>query len=195
MVVADSNKRSADKLFQELKNSGANVISMGGQFSLEKDYQRLVQETVKAFGTIDVIILDKKTKEAGVWAKSYEVDIFGVFYRANPIADSLEEKKLKELDEPSEKVAQESAMKRFMDREQSEFKVGDSVIMRGLTKVEVMHLNGKKGTISSPSKEGYYRVKMEDGKSLDVRPGHLQQEARRVKALNINVLFLDSPEQ
>mmetsp|Transcript_20521 Transcript_20521/g.41349 ORF Transcript_20521/g.41349 Transcript_20521/m.41349 type:complete len:359 (-) Transcript_20521:7-1083(-) len=56
-----------------------------------------------------------------------------------------------------------------------EFKVGDTVEIQGLTKAEVLHLNGQKGTVSSPLKEGYYRVKLAGGKVLDVRPRHLRE--------------------
>mmetsp|Transcript_2511 Transcript_2511/g.4916 ORF Transcript_2511/g.4916 Transcript_2511/m.4916 type:complete len:227 (+) Transcript_2511:72-752(+) len=194
MVVADSNKRSADKVFQELKEKGANVVAMRGQFSLEKDYQRLIQETVKAFGTIDVVVLDKKTKKAGVWAKSHEVDVFGVLHRTKPVAHSLEEMKLKAIGETSEKVA-ESMMKSFADGSEIEFKVGDAVEIHGLTKAELTHHNGEKGTVSTPSKEGYCRVRMDNGKSLDIRSRNLKPEIRRVKTISIKVLFLGSPKQ
>lgn len=51
-----SSKDEADKVVQYISDNGGNAISVQGDISIEADVNRLLEETKKAFGTLDILV-------------------------------------------------------------------------------------------------------------------------------------------
>ena len=55
-VHYNSNAEAAAKIVEEITSSGGNAIAIGGDVTLEDDANRLVRETVDAFGGLDILV-------------------------------------------------------------------------------------------------------------------------------------------
>ncbi len=51
-----TSKAGADLVVNEIQTSGGTVISLQGDMSKQEDVEKLFDETLKAFGKIDVLI-------------------------------------------------------------------------------------------------------------------------------------------
>jgi glucose 1-dehydrogenase len=82
-----SHQEPAEKLAKEIQTKGGTAITLGGDVSQEADVTRLFDETVRAFGRIDVLVANSGIqKDAPVadmtlddWRAVIEVNLTGQF--------------------------------------------------------------------------------------------------------------------
>ncbi|MBW8358265.1 MAG: SDR family oxidoreductase [Weeksellaceae bacterium] len=89
VVVSDINVENGQKVVDEIKNSGGEAIFVKADSSSPEDNERLVAETVKAFGKLDVAVnnagIGGEINKAGDmsiegWKKVIDINLSGVFY-------------------------------------------------------------------------------------------------------------------
>ncbi len=81
------NKDAADAVVADIKDLGSNAIAIQADVADESDVQRLIEETVKHFGTIDVlvnnagIVFDIPILEKTIqhWERTLRVNLVGTF--------------------------------------------------------------------------------------------------------------------
>nr|MBF6610730.1 SDR family NAD(P)-dependent oxidoreductase [Chryseobacterium sp.] len=56
VVVSDINEENGNKVIEEIKNNGGEAFFIRADSSSPEDNQRLVEETVNAFGQLDVAV-------------------------------------------------------------------------------------------------------------------------------------------
>jgi NAD(P)-dependent dehydrogenase (short-subunit alcohol dehydrogenase family) len=88
VAVVDYNEDGARKTAEEIKNAGGEAIYVKADVSKEEDVKRFVEETVKAFGKLDIIFNnagiyvpgnaeEQKTED---WDRIIDVNLRGVFF-------------------------------------------------------------------------------------------------------------------
>lgn len=88
IVLAARNKEKLDKIVNELKEKGADVIAVKTDVSSEQDCRNLIEETVNHFKTIDILINNAgismralfKDVDLKVIRTLMEVNFFGTVY-------------------------------------------------------------------------------------------------------------------
>ena len=91
--VADLDRSAAERLADELAVAGARVIATIGDVSSAEDAQRMVAETVAAFGRLDVLVnnagiqptdwyFDLESMPIEVWDRILDVNLKGQFLMA-----------------------------------------------------------------------------------------------------------------
>lgn len=89
VVVSDINEENGNKVIEEIKNNGGEAFFIRADSSSPEDNQRLVEETVKAFGQLDVAVNNagiggeaNKTGDMSIegWKKVIDINLSGVFY-------------------------------------------------------------------------------------------------------------------
>ncbi|MFD0671033.1 SDR family NAD(P)-dependent oxidoreductase [Cohnella sp. GCM10027633] len=88
VVIANRSKDDAERLERELSASGANVAAIQTDVSKETDVKRLVEETVRRFGGIDIVvnnaaaIMPKYLEdfEEEEWDRIFNVNLKSVFF-------------------------------------------------------------------------------------------------------------------
>lgn len=82
------NKGAAQTIVDEIKQMGANAISIKADVSEENDVRRLFEETVQAFGTVDMLVnnvgvLEKQSKlidmSAERWQRIFHQNVLSCF--------------------------------------------------------------------------------------------------------------------
>lgn len=97
IVIADLNKEAADKAAQDLISKGFKALAVSVDVSKEADVQKMVDETVKKFGSVDILV-----NNAGIFpsnlvmqmsAKDFEkvigVNLEGVFLCVKKAAEQM----------------------------------------------------------------------------------------------------------
>src|SRR3954469_7165987 len=87
IVVADKNKANADAVAAECGNKGAQAIAVEVDVSRGADVKRMIDETVKKFGRLDVLVNNAGYGIAGsvldtdedAWEALMSVNVRGVF--------------------------------------------------------------------------------------------------------------------
>jgi NAD(P)-dependent dehydrogenase (short-subunit alcohol dehydrogenase family) len=84
VVIADIDDAAGQSLAAKIKQSGSEALFIHTDIASEDNAQRLIAETVKAFGTVDVLVNNAaafvlKGVEASVadWLKSLSVNVIG----------------------------------------------------------------------------------------------------------------------
>lgn len=89
VVVSDINEESGTEVVNEIKNSGGEALFVKADSSSAEDHKNLVDETVKAFGKLDIAVNNagiggevNKTADMSVegWKKVIDINLSGVFY-------------------------------------------------------------------------------------------------------------------
>lgn len=87
VVIANRNENDAARIIDELESQGANVLAVKTDVSKEEDVQRLMEQTIKRFGQIDIVvnnaaaIMPKFLEEFQVeeWDHIFNVNLKSVF--------------------------------------------------------------------------------------------------------------------
>ena len=93
VAVADLDRSAAERLASELAADGAQVIATVGDVSSGEDAQRMVAETIAAFGRLDVLVnnagiqptdwyFDVESTPIEVWDRILDVNLKGQFLMA-----------------------------------------------------------------------------------------------------------------
>lgn len=89
VVVSDINEEHGKKVVEEINSSGAEAIFVKADSSSPEDNERLVKETLKAFGKLDVAVnnagIGGEVNKAGDmsvegWKRVIDINLSGVFY-------------------------------------------------------------------------------------------------------------------
>lgn len=88
VVVSDFNKEAGEKVTQKLKDMGADATYVFCDVAVAEQVEELVNETVKKYGKLDVIVNNAGYLSTGnvvdtpneEWDKGIAVDLTGVFY-------------------------------------------------------------------------------------------------------------------
>ncbi|NVN35787.1 SDR family NAD(P)-dependent oxidoreductase [Komagataeibacter swingsii] len=87
LALTDLNTDALDELVSQFEKSGVPVISVPADITSEADIQRVVHETMKHFGRIDILVAnagvipeaDLATATADLWDHTMAVDARGMF--------------------------------------------------------------------------------------------------------------------
>jgi len=74
VAVCDLNIEAADKVASEIKELGRDSIAVHVDVTAEEQVERMVDETVKAFGRLDIAVNNAGMSAGGVPAEEMEVD-------------------------------------------------------------------------------------------------------------------------
>ncbi|MBH1959881.1 MAG: glucose 1-dehydrogenase [Flavobacteriia bacterium] len=89
VVVSDINEEHGNNVVEEIKSSGAQAVFVKADSSSPEDNERLVEETLKAFGKLDVAVnnagIGGEVNKAGDmsvegWKRVIDINLSGVFY-------------------------------------------------------------------------------------------------------------------
>ena len=89
VVVSDINEEHGNNVVEEIKSSGAQAVFVKADSSCPEDNERLVKETLKAFGKLDVAVnnagIGGEVNKAGDmsvegWKRVIDINLSGVFY-------------------------------------------------------------------------------------------------------------------
>ncbi|MCP2038426.1 SDR family NAD(P)-dependent oxidoreductase [Chryseobacterium sp. HSC-36S06] len=89
VVVSDINEEHGNNVVEEIKSSGAQAVFVKADSSSPEDNERLVKETLKAFGKVDVAVnnagIGGEVNKAGDmsvegWKRVIDINLSGVFY-------------------------------------------------------------------------------------------------------------------
>lgn len=88
VIITCREKDKCDDVCRELEKTGAKTLAVACDVSKEKDVERLVQETVKKFGKLDIfvnnagVLLQKSVDEVTEkeWNWLIDINLKGVFY-------------------------------------------------------------------------------------------------------------------
>lgn len=89
VVLSDINESHGNAVVDEIKNNGGEALFIKADSSNPEDHKKLVEETVKAFGKLDVAVNNagiggesNKVGDMSVegWKKVIDINLSGVFY-------------------------------------------------------------------------------------------------------------------
>ena len=99
VVVADYNLEAAEKVVAEMNEFGGNAIAVHVNVADQESVQKMVEETIRKFGHIDILInnagitsdamLYKMSPEA--WQNVVDVNLTGVFYCTQAVIPKMME--------------------------------------------------------------------------------------------------------
>ena len=101
VVHYNSNKSGADSVVSEIEKIGQKSIAVGGDLSLKENVDKLVSETLQAFGTIDILVNNAgtlverrsiETMDEQLWDKVMDVNLKSAFLCCNAVIPSMKEK-------------------------------------------------------------------------------------------------------
>ena len=89
VVVSDINESHGNAVVDEIKNNGGEALFIKADSSNPEDHKKLVEETVKTFGKLDIAVnnagIGGEINKAGDmslegWKKVIDINLSGVFY-------------------------------------------------------------------------------------------------------------------
>lgn len=89
VTVSDINEEGGKKVVEEIKNNGGDAIFVKANTASAEDHQRLVEETVKAFGGLHISVNNAGVGsdfskvvdvEPADWQRVLDINLTGVFY-------------------------------------------------------------------------------------------------------------------
>lgn len=89
VTVSDINEEGGKKVVEEIKNNGGEAIFVKANTASAEDHQRLVEETVKAFGGLHISVNNAGVGsdfskvvdvEPADWQRVLDINLTGVFY-------------------------------------------------------------------------------------------------------------------
>jgi len=86
--VSDGSKESAEEVVKEIKAAGGDAVAIQADSSKPDDIKKLFDESVAAFGTVDVLVNNAGITRDGLvlrmkpeqWQQVIDVNLSGVFY-------------------------------------------------------------------------------------------------------------------
>ncbi|MDO8537803.1 MAG: 3-oxoacyl-ACP reductase family protein [archaeon] len=96
-----NSEKEANNVVNEIKKLGSEAIAIKCDVSKEQEVKRMVEETIKKFGRIDIlvnnaaIVLDIPFMEKTVeqWQRTIEVDLFGTFLCCKYVIPQMKKQK------------------------------------------------------------------------------------------------------
>lgn len=96
-----NNASAAEKLLGELREAGGEAIAVAGDLSRETEADRLVAETLAAFGRIDILVNNHgiwpygaiDTMPTDVWLRAMDVNLNSVMYVTRAVARQMKAQK------------------------------------------------------------------------------------------------------
>lgn len=81
-----TSKKDAEAVVQDIMQAGGNAIAIQGDVSKQSEVQRLFEETIKAFGKVDVVVNNAGSYEFALlenvteasFKRTFELNVFGI---------------------------------------------------------------------------------------------------------------------
>ena len=97
VVAADLEGKAAEGLVQEIMGQGRRGLAIEADVSIEKDVERMVQETLRNFGQVDILVNNAGIGTTGLiidhtvddWEKSMSVNLKGTFLCSRAAAKEM----------------------------------------------------------------------------------------------------------
>jgi len=97
VAAADLEKKAAEGLVQEIAGQGRRGLAIEADVSIEKDVERMVQETLRNFGQVDILVNNAGIGTTGLiidhtvddWEKSMSVNLKGTFLCSRAAAKEM----------------------------------------------------------------------------------------------------------
>jgi NAD(P)-dependent dehydrogenase (short-subunit alcohol dehydrogenase family) len=101
VVNADVDQKAGERIIQEIKKAGGEGIFIRTDVSQKEDVEKMVAETVKKYGKLDIIVnnagilftapVEETTEE--MWDKLLAVNVKGLFFCAQAAAKEMKKQK------------------------------------------------------------------------------------------------------
>ena len=100
VVHYNSNKKGADDAITQIQAFGAEAISVGGDLSKSQNTDRLIQETIQKFGTVDILINNAgtlverrsiETMDEALWDKVMDVNLKSAYLCSRAVIPVMKE--------------------------------------------------------------------------------------------------------
>lgn len=100
VVVVARNMERIEKLVNEIKEKGGEAIGVSADVALEEDWTRIVDETIKAFGKINILVNNAgiSPNDAGIevcsmdlWEKTMDVNVKSVWMGTRAVVPYMRE--------------------------------------------------------------------------------------------------------
>jgi L-fucose dehydrogenase len=86
VAIVDRNQEAGEALVGQLQGGGANVLFVGADLTLDADCQRAVDETLKTFGQLDIVVNNAGVNDGvsleqspAAFMQSLQLNLFHVF--------------------------------------------------------------------------------------------------------------------
>jgi meso-butanediol dehydrogenase / (S,S)-butanediol dehydrogenase / diacetyl reductase len=97
VVAADLEGKVAEGLAQEIIGQGRHGLAIAADVSVEKDVERIIQETLRNFGQVDILVNNAGVGTTGLiidhtlddWEKSMSVNLKGTFLCSRAAAKEM----------------------------------------------------------------------------------------------------------
>jgi NAD(P)-dependent dehydrogenase (short-subunit alcohol dehydrogenase family) len=97
VVAADLEGKAAEGMVQEIAGQGRRGLAIEADVSVEKDVERMVQETLRNFGQVDILVNNAGIGTTGLiidhtvadWEKSMNVNLKGTFLCSRAAAKEM----------------------------------------------------------------------------------------------------------
>ncbi|MFI5251965.1 MAG: SDR family NAD(P)-dependent oxidoreductase [Bacteroidota bacterium] len=101
VITYRTNKRAAESVVQNLRNSGITIHALQGSIENESDCRRICRETMKLFGRIDILVNSAGIWEYGEigkmsvreWQKTIDINLTGTFLLCNAVVPIMKKQK------------------------------------------------------------------------------------------------------
>jgi NAD(P)-dependent dehydrogenase (short-subunit alcohol dehydrogenase family) len=101
VVVADLDKKGGEPVVKKINSSGGKAMFVRTDVSIQKDAERMVADTVRSYGSIDVLVnnagilftapVEETTEE--MWDKVFAVNVKGLFFCSQAAAKEMKKQK------------------------------------------------------------------------------------------------------
>ncbi len=100
VVLASRKQEELDKVAAEIKANGGNVLAIAAHTGKKETLQQLVEKTVEAYGTVDILVNNAATNphfgpaleaEDSLWQKTIEVNLMGNVWLCQAVVPVMRE--------------------------------------------------------------------------------------------------------